>query len=198
MSSSPLGRRWRSPASETSLSSSSVFTSICRDPLTRPSQDWYDLQPHDGAVTAVCQYDGTFSVRATQLAPCVTVCDQYNIPTPDMVAGLQFMGIKRKTTGRLEKVEKMIPEAFIWAEDALVYQCKEPQYGIRGGVDRVLDMYTCLAATGQYSAPRGLNTHREDEQEPWPVCQPQIYSEYSVQSSTHFISDSDNRLFLFQ
>ena len=131
-------------------------------------------------MTAVCQYDGTFSVRATQLAPCITVCDQYAIPTPDMVAGLQFMGIKRRTTGRLEKVEKMIPEAFIWAEDALVYQCKEPQYGIRGGVDRVLDMYTCLAATGQYSAPRGLNTHREDEQEPWPVCQPQIYSELSV------------------
>ena len=150
----------------------------CKDSLARPSQDWYDLSPHDGRVTAVCQYDGTFSVRATQLAPCVTVCDQYDIPTPDMVAGLQFMGIKRKTTGRLEKVENMIPEAFIWAEDALVYQCREPKYGIRGGVDRVLDMFTCLADTGQYSAPRGLNTHREDEQEPWPVCQPQIYSEY--------------------
>ena len=184
MCSSLWGRRWRSPASETCHPPASLSsTSICRNPLSRPSQDWYDLQPHDGAVTAVCQYDGTFSVRATQLAPCITVCDQYNIPTPDMVAGLQFQGIKRRTTGRLEKVDQMVPEAFIWAEDALVYQCKEPQYGIRGGVDRVLDMFTCLAGTGLYSAPRGLNTHREDEQEPWPVCQPQIYSELSVLST---------------
>ena len=29
-----------------------------RDPLARPSQDWYDLDPWDGKVTAVCQENG--------------------------------------------------------------------------------------------------------------------------------------------
>ena len=45
-----------------------------------------------------------------------------------------------------------------------------------GGVDTVLDMYSCQD-TAAYNAPRGLNTQREDEQEPWPVCSPQVYSE---------------------
>ena len=33
-------------------------------------------------------------------------------------------------------------------------------------------------STATYNTPRGLNTVREDEQEPWPVCKPQVYSEY--------------------
>ena len=45
-----------------------------------------------------------------------------------------------------------------------------------GGVDTVLDMYSCQD-TAAYNAPRGLNTQREDEQEPWRVCSPQVYSE---------------------
>ena len=31
---------------------------FARDPLARPSQDWYDLDPWDGKVTAVCQENG--------------------------------------------------------------------------------------------------------------------------------------------
>ena len=31
-------------------------------------------------------------MRATQLAICVTVCDQHMIPEPDITAGLQFTG----------------------------------------------------------------------------------------------------------
>merc|ERR1712015_455669 len=38
----------------------------CKDPLARPSQDWYDLDPWDGKVTAVCQEYGEYSVRKTQ------------------------------------------------------------------------------------------------------------------------------------
>ena len=60
----------------------------------------------------------------------------------------------------------MVPEAFIWAGDKLVYECEQPQYGIRGGVDTVLDMYTCQADTASYNTPRGLNTEREDKHEP--------------------------------
>ena len=33
------------------------------------------------------------------------------------------------------------------------------------------------ASTATYNTPRGLNTAREDEKEPWPVCKPQVYSE---------------------
>jgi len=147
----------------------------CKEPMTRPSQDWYDLSPWDGSVTAVCQADGTYTVRATQLAVCTTVCDQLNIPTPDMVAGLLFSGVKRKLNGKLQPLEKMIPDEFVWDGDALVYSCKEPKYGILGGMDKVLDMYTCKGETGMYDVPNGLNMENEDEQQPWPVCQPQRY-----------------------
>ena len=127
----------------------------------------------------------TYSVRTTQLAQCVTVCDQYTIPTPDVQAGLRFTGVKRVANNmKLEAVEKMVPEAFIWAGDALVYECEQPEHGIRGGVDTVLDMYTCQADTATYNTPRGLNTEREDEQEPWPLCQPQVYSELAQLSSS--------------
>ena len=96
--------------------------------------------------------------------------------------------MKRATSpGPLESVDKMVPEAFIWAGDALVYECEQPQYGIRGGVDTVLDMYTCQADTASYNTPRGLNTEREDEQEPWPVCQPQVYSKYIVDNHQDYL-----------
>ena len=58
-----------------------------------------------------------------------------------------------------------------------VYECEQDQYGIRGGVDRVLDMYMC-DLNGDYTAPRGLNTANEEDREPWPVCKPQVYSEF--------------------
>merc|ERR1712037_838464 len=60
----------------------------CKDPLARPSQDWYDLDPWDGKVTAVCQENGEYSVRTTQLALCQVVCDQLSIPQPDLESGL--------------------------------------------------------------------------------------------------------------
>ena len=50
----------------------------------------------------------TWSVRTTQLAVCVVVCDQYTIPTPDMRAGLRFTGLRRAATGKLEPVDKMV------------------------------------------------------------------------------------------
>ena len=76
----------------TMITSYNLANLHCRDPLTRPSQDWYDLEPWDGKITAVCQSDGLYNVRATQLAICVTVCDQHRIPVPDMGAGLEFSG----------------------------------------------------------------------------------------------------------
>ena len=84
-------------------------------------------------------YIQTFSVRTTMLALCEVVCDQYTIPTPDIQAGLRFTGIKRIKTGKVEEVEDMVAEAFIWAGDSLVYECEQPQFGILGGVDTVLD-----------------------------------------------------------
>ena len=73
------------------------------------------------------------------LAMCEVVCDQYTIPTPDIQAGLRFTGVRRIKTGKVDRVEDMVAEAFIWAGDALVYECEQPQYGIMGGVDTVLD-----------------------------------------------------------
>ena len=87
-------------------------------------------------------------------------------------------GVKRKLNGKLQPLEKMIPDEFVWDGDALVYSCKEPKYGILGGMDKVLDMYTCKGETGMYDVPNGLNMENEDEQQPWPVCQPQRYSQY--------------------
>ena len=122
----------------------------------------------------------TYNVRATQLAICVTICDQHSIPVPDLGAGLEFTGVKRKLNGKLQHKNKMKSDEFIWAEDALVYSCKEPKYGIRGGVDKQLDMYTCKGDTGKYDVPNGLNMENEAEQEPWPVCEPQRYSKSIV------------------
>ena len=85
--------------------------------------------------------------------------------------------MKRKLTGKIQPKEKMKSSEFIWDGDALVYSCKEPKHGIMGGVDKVLDMFTCQGSTGQYNVPNGLNMENEDEQQPWPVCEPQRYSE---------------------
>ena len=57
----------------------------CKEPLARPSQDWsvlyctiprctvvgrYDLDPHDGRVTAVCQEDGVTPLYCTAVLHC--------------------------------------------------------------------------------------------------------------------------------
>ena len=67
----------------------------------------------------------TWSVRTTQLAVCVVVCDQYTIPTPDMRAGLRFTGLRRAATGKLEPVDKMVAEEAVRAGDHLVYECEQ-------------------------------------------------------------------------
>ena len=80
------------------------------------------------------------------ISECITVCDQYNIPTPDVVAGLRFKGVNRtggRGDGKLDLVEDMLAESYIWQNDSLVYECELPQYGINGGVDTLLNMYTC-------------------------------------------------------
>ena len=87
-------------------------------------------------------------------------------------------GVKRKLNGKLQPVDKMVSGEYIWDGDALVYRCKEDKYGIMGGMDKVLDRYTCQGDTGLYNVPNGLNMENEDEQQPWPLCQPQRYSEY--------------------
>merc|ERR1711902_238639 len=43
-------------------------TMKCKDSLERPSEDYLDLDPYDGKITAVCQPDENYSVRVTQLA----------------------------------------------------------------------------------------------------------------------------------
>ena len=65
--------------------------------------------------------------------------------------------MKRKLNGKVQSKEKMKSSEFIWDGDALVYSCKEPKYGVMGGVDKVLDMYTCQGSSGKYNVPNGLN-----------------------------------------
>ena len=62
----------------------------------------------------------TYSVRTTMISKCITVCDQYTIPTPDVEAGLRFKGVNRTSpegNQKLELVENMVPESYIWAND---------------------------------------------------------------------------------
>jgi len=172
----------------------------CKDPLARPSQDWYDLDPWDGKVTAVCQENGEYSVRTTQLALCKVVCDQLSIPQPDLESGLVFTGVRGGPT-RLQqplrptptkgstRMPRFLPadrgqlkdwmprlqdHEFMWNEDRLVYECKEERHGIGGGSDNSIDMYKCQD-NGKYNTPAGMNRLLEWEREPWPQCLPQRY-----------------------
>jgi len=146
----------------------------CKKGLEKPSRDWYDLDPVDGIVTAVCQPDGKYSVRATMLAMCITTCDAKNIPIPDKQAGLEYIGIKKAGSSRLTPKEKKDDVRQIWENDKLVYKCKEEQFGIMGGVDRQLDMYRCQKS-GEYNTPAGVNVPDGVAPQPWQKCEPQRY-----------------------
>jgi len=138
----------------------------CKDLKTQPSEDIYDLDPFDGKISAVCQPDGMYSVRVTQLAQCITVCDQSKIPLPDLKSGLVIKGIKARGDTKVKLVMDFAPEEFIWAGDRLVYGCRQKNYGVEGGADITLDRYMCTNYT---------NFDTPQEAGRWPVCRPQAH-----------------------
>lgn len=152
------------------LEAGQVVNMKCKDPILRPSADRYDLDSSDGLVTAVCQPDGNYSVRVTQLGPCVAVCDQTKIPIPGLDTGLVLHGILGHSAKRVKLVQDIEPTEFIWANDRLVYKCREKNYGIEGGADVTLDRYQCTNQT-VYNAP----IDGQPNTGTWPKCKPQTY-----------------------
>ncbi|XP_023342385.1 uncharacterized protein LOC111712099 [Eurytemora carolleeae] len=112
-----------------------------------------------------------YSLRVTQLAPCIFVCYQTDIPLPGLETGLVLIGITPAGSARMRPISSVDPDEYIWAWDRLVYGCRIPNYGIEGGSDTVLDRYQCTN-TSTYNAP---NPKDPGSTGAWPKCRPQSY-----------------------